>query len=692
MKVLKQSLGKPYPLGATYDGHGVNFALFSANAEKVILCLFDASGRKETHRVELYGNDAGIWHVYLEGIQVGQLYGYRVDGPYDPLRGKRFNVNKLLTDPYAKKLTGELIWHKALFGYDIDSSDQDLSFSHLDSAPYVPKCEVTEDTFDWEDDIKPQIPFEKTIIYEMHTKGYTALFPKVKDIYKGKFEALASREIKTYLKWLGVTAVELMPVHAFFGHIKGRDRVNFWGYETLSYFALENSYLSDDNIDSFKNMVKSFHQNGQEVILDVVYNHTIEGNHLGPTLCYRGIDNESYYVLDKDNKRFYYDSTGCGASFNVDNVNVLTLVMDSLRYFAQNMHVDGFRFDLAATLGREKTEFNYNSAFFKAVRQDDVLKNVKLIVEPWDVGHNGYQIGAFFPSFGEWNDRFRDVVRRFWRGDARQVGELASRVAGSSDIFGYHNRNLWTSINFITAHDGFSLRDLVSFAKKHNEANGENNQDGTNENWSSNGGAEGLDVSGEIRQKRLKHAQNLIATLLLSFGTPMITAGDEFLKTQFGNNNPYGQDNVLSYIAWDAIEPEGYEFARFVRTLIKIRQSLPCFERKNYFKGQKVAGTHYKDLAWYNEKGVEFTASDWQDVLRQSVSYMVFDGKDLLYVIMNAAKKEVRWQLPTCKKMKYWKVLLDTSNVLQNVKFESGKVVNIPPETIIAIKITRDKK
>ena len=692
MKAFKQSSGSSYPLGATYDGVGVNFALFSANAEKVILCLFDQNGHKEIQRFELYGNDGGIWHIYLEGVKPGQLYGYRVDGPYDPLHGKRFNVNKLLIDPYAKKLTGELVWHKALFGYDIDSSAQDLSFSHLDSAPYVPKCEVTEDTFDWEDDVKPNIPFEKTLIYEMHTKSYTALFPKIKDIYKGKFEALASREIKTYLKWLGVTAVELLPVHTFFGHPKGRERTNFWGYETLSYFAIENSYLSDNGLSSFKNMVKSFHQNGQEVILDVVYNHTMEGNHLGPTICYRGIDNESYYVLDKANKRFYFDSTGCGASFNTDNANVLMLIMDSLRYFAENMHVDGFRFDLAATLGREKTEFNYNNAFFKAIRQDNILRNVKLIVEPWDVGQNGYQIGAFIPQVAEWNDRFRDVVRRFWRGDARQIGELASRVAGSSDIFGYHNRNLWASINFITAHDGFCLRDLVSFSEKHNQANGENNHDGTNENWSSNFGAEGLDVSPQIRRQRLRCAQNLMATLLLSFGTPMITAGDEFLKTQFGNNNPYGQDNVLSYIAWDAIGPEGYEFARFVRTLIKLRQSLPCFARKYFFKGQKVSGTPYKDLAWYNEKGVEFTASDWQDVLRQSVSYMVFDGKDLLYVILNASQKSIRWQLPVCKKMKYWKLLLDTSQTLQNIKLENSKFVDIQAKTVVAIKITRDKK
>ena len=688
---IKQDKGKPYPLGATFDGAGVNFALFSRHAEKVFLCLFDEAGKKEIERFELSENDFGIWHTYLEGVKVGQLYGYRVSGPYDPLHGKRFNANKLLIDPYAKQLKGELIWHKAIFGYDIDSPDQDLSFSHLDSAPYVPKSVVTEDTFDWEGDEKPNIPFEKTIIYELHPKGYTALFVKAKDEDKGKFKALASREIKTYLKWLGVTAIELLPVDAFLGRQEGRDRTNFWGYETLSYFALENSYLKNGDLNDFKEMVRAFHQNNQEVILDVVYNHTIEGNHLGPTLCYKGIDNESYYILSKANKRFYYDSTGCGASLNIDHPNVLALVCDSLKYFVQKMHVDGFRFDLASTLCREKTEFNYNAAFLKVLKQDEVLRGVKLIAEPWDLGKDGYQIGAFMPAMAEWNDRFRDVVRRFWRQDTRQIGEFASRVAGSSDIFGYRGRNLWSSINFVTSHDGFCLRDLVSFEHKHNEANGENNHDGTNENWSSNGGTEGVVAPLKVMKKRFRRAQNLMATLLFSFGTPMITAGDEFLKTQFGNNNPYGQDNVLSHIVWDAIEPQGYEFARFVKTLIKLRKSLPCFEYKYFFTGQKISGTLYKDLAWYNEKGIEFTASDWQDPLRQSISYMVFDGKNLLFLVMNASSNSVKWQFPVCKKMKYWELLFDTSGTFQNQKIEGGKTFEVPSECVIAIKISKDK-
>ncbi len=689
MKPIKQQKGRTYPLGSTYDGNGTNFALFSAHAEKVELCLFDEKGVEEICRVEIKENDFGIWHVYLEGIKPGQIYGYRVYGEYKPMEGKRFNPNKLLIDPYAKKLTGELVWNKAIFGYDVDSPDQDLSFSNLDSAPYVPKSVVTEDTFDWGEDKKPNIAFEETIIYELHTKGFTKLFPKVKDEDRGKFSALSTKEIRTYLKWLGVTTIELLPVHAFFGHQKGRERTNYWGYETLSYFALENSYLKNGETDDFKRMVKAFHENGQEVILDVVYNHTIEGNHLGPTLCYRGIDNESYYTLNKTNKRFYFDSTGCGASFNLQNPNVLTLVMDSLRYFVQEMHVDGFRFDLAATLCREKTEFKYDCAFLKTLKQDDVLRQVKLIAEPWDVGNGGYQIGAFPPGIAEWNDRFRDVVRRFWRGDDRQVGEFASRIAGSSDIFGYNNKNLWSSINFITAHDGFCLRDLVSFEEKHNEANGENNQDGNNDNWSSNAGVEGLIASKTIKNKRLRRAKNLFSTLMLSFGTPMILSGDEVLNTQFGSNNPYAQDNVISYIAWDAIESEGYEFARFARTLIKLRQSLPIYKMTHFFKGQKSDKSPYKDLAWFTEKGGEFTASDWQDMSRKMLSMLAYDGADLIYIIYNGSAKKTAWKLPPVKKAKNWEILLDTSKTFKPEKLDESEEISVPAECIIAMKITR---
>ena len=678
-----------YPLGATFDGKGTNFALFSSSAQKVELCLFDEKGLNETSRIEIKENDCNIWHIYLEGIKPAQIYGYRVYGEYNPSEGKRFNPNKLLIDPYAKKLVGEIVWNKAIFGYDIDSPDQDLSFSELDSAPYVPKSVVTEDNFDWQGDIRPNISFEDTIIYELHTKGYTKLFPDIKDQQRGKFAGLSSDEIMAYFKWLGITSIELLPIQAFFGHQKKRKRVNYWGYETLSFFALENSYLTNNDINSFKQMVKRLHQNGQEVILDVVYNHTIEGNHLGPTLCYRGIDNESYYTLDKTNKRFYYDSTGCGASFNLQNENVLMLVMDSLRYFVQEMHVDGFRFDLASTLSREETEFKHNGTFLKTLQQDEILRTVKLIMEPWDIGNNGYQIGSFPTGVAEWNDRFRDVTRRFWRGDESQTGEFASRLAGSSDIFGHHNRNIWSSINFITAHDGFCLNDLVSYNQKHNESNGENNKDGSNDNWSSNSGVEGITLSKSILNKRLKRARNLMSTLLFSFGTPMISAGDEFLRTQFGNNNPYAQDNIISYLAWDAVKPEDYKFANFVKNLIELRHEMPIFKRRHFFDGQKVEGTNYKDLSWYNEKGVEFTTSDWQNPSRKSLSFLAFDGKDFLYMIFNASSKKIEWKLPVLKKTKQWELLFDTSLSIKADKIENTDSIIVPAECIIAIKIGR---
>ena len=685
-KILNITSGTSYPLGSTFDGKGTNFALFSEHATGVELCLFNEKGTKELKRISMAENDNGIWHIYLEGIKPGQIYGYRVDGPYEPLRGKRFNKHKLLIDPYAKKLTGQLIWNKAIFGYDVENTEKDLSFSTLDSAPFVPKSVVTEQISHSIHDTKPQTPFEKTLIYELHTKGFTALFPKVPDADKGTFRALCHKSVQTYLKWLNITAVELMPVHAFFGHQKGRGRTNYWGYETLSYFALENEYGTSDD---FKKMVQVMHQNGLEVILDVVYNHTIEGNHLGPTLCYRGIDNETYYTLDKENKRFYYDSTGCGASFNTQNPYVLMLVMDSLRYFVNVLGVDGFRFDLAATLGREKTEFQYSSAFFKTLMQDETLKKCKLIAEPWDVGLNGYQIGAFPPSMAEWNDRFRDVTRRFWLSHERQVGELASRLSGSSDIFGYRHRGIYSSVNFITSHDGFCLRDLVSFEKKHNEANNENNIDGNSNNWSSNAGTEGLITTDEIKAKRFRRAKNLMATLLLSFGTPMISAGDEFLTTHFGNNNPYSQDNVISYLAWDAIEKEGYAFIRFFKKLMGLRRGIHAFSQKTFFKGMQKEKSLPKDLAWYTPYGKEFTNDDWLNPKMKSLSYAVFNQGKMFFVILNSHTEPVLWTLPNFKEMKKWTLLLDTSDKFQNIDFKNGQTVEISPECVLAFQIER---
>jgi glycogen operon protein len=681
--------GSCYPLGATFDGKGVNFALFSANAEKVELCLFDPQGVEELNKIPLTEHENNIWHIYLEGILPEQVYGYRVYGPYKPLEGKRFNPNKLLFDPYAKKMIGQLIWHKAIFGYDTDSPDGDLSFSTLDSAPYVPKSVVVDDRFfDWEDDKRPQTPFAESVLYEMHLKSYTALFPKIKDALRGKFLALADPHITHYLKWLGVTAVELLPVQTFFREKHRHSRVNYWGYETFNFFAPENAYLANGDINEFKQMVKRLHANGLEVILDVVYNHTGEGNQLGPTLCYRGIDNESYYTLDKSNKRFYYDSTGCGALFNLQNPYVLTLVTDSLRYWCQKMHVDGFRLDLATSLSRVQNSFSQQSGFLTAVRQDDTLRQVKMIAEPWDVGFDGYQIGAFPPSWGEWNDRFRDVIRRFWRGDDRQIGEFASRIAGSSDIFGYHDRPIWTSINFITAHDGFNLKDLVSYDHKHNFSNQENNRDGSDQNWSWNSGVEGASDDVAVNENRLLRRRALMATLLLSFGTPMLFSGDELGQSHFGNNNPYCQDNVLNWLVWEAVSSSDRDFACYVRRLIRCRKRLKIFDRSAFFSGRKALKSPFKDLAWYHEKGGELTGEDWADPTRRSIASLVYAQDKLLLCIFNAQDKNVLWKLPPLKKTKKWHLLIDSSEHFQDqTPLAASKTIEVPAWCVLAIEI-----
>ncbi len=683
--------GKSYPLGATPDEWGVNFALFSANALRIELCLFDKMGVKEIARYEMAVRENNIWHVYLEGIKPGQVYGYRVYGPYDPAKGKRFNPNKLLIDPYAKKLIGQLIWHKAIYGYDLDSSEKDLSFSTLDSAPYVPKSVVVGvDDFDWEKDASPQVDAAKTVFYELHVKGFTKLHPKVSDAERGTFLGLASRSVCGYLKWLGVTSVELMPVNAFMsGHSIGTHG-NYWGYETLNFFAFEPSYLLGEGDHDFKKMVKRFHEEGLEVILDMVYNHTLEGNHLGPTLCYRGIDNESYYTLEGTNKRYYYDSTGCGASFNLQNPYVLTLVMDSLRYLAEEMHVDGFRLDLATSLARVKQEFSQNSGFLMSIRQDEILQLVKLVAEPWDVGVGGYQLGAFPPGAMEWNDRYRDVVRRFWRGDDRQVGELASRISGSSDIFGPSKRTIWSSINYICVHDGMTLNDLVSYNHKHNQANGEDNRDGTDANWSYNSGVEGITTDKKIIQNRKRRMRAMMATLLLSFGTPILSSGDEFFNTQFGNNNAYCQDNVISYLVWDAISGEEIVNVRYVKDLIKLRRRMGVFNRKNFFSGSYVDQKQgIKDLAWYTEKGGEFTQSDWYQTNRRALSYMVSANEKMFLIILNANSSNIKWKLPAIKKSYKWNLLLDSSESFEYDKLVSGAEVWVPAWSVLCFEIKK---
>lgn len=683
--------GRAYPLGATADESGVNFALFSAGALRVELCLFDKTGTKETARFEMPVRENNIWHIYLEGVKAGQVYGYRVYGPYDPSKGKRFNPNKLLIDPYAKKLIGRLIWHKAIYGYDVDSAEKDLSFSTLDSAPYVPKSVVVgASDFDWENDEPPQIEESKMVLYELHVKGFTKLHPKVQDARRGTFAGLASHSVCKYLKWLGITSVELLPVHAFMAERSESVHSNYWGYETLSFFAFEPSYLVGGQIDDFKKMVKRLHQSGIEVILDMVYNHTLEGNHLGPTLCYRGIDNESYYTLDGTNKRYYYDSTGCGASFNLQNPYVLRLVMDSLRYLIEEMHVDGFRLDLAVSLARVRQEFSQCSGFLMAARQDEILKLVKMSAEPWDVGIGGYQLGAFPPGWMEWNDRYRDVIRRFWRGDDRQIGELASRLSGSSDVFGPSRRTIWSSINFLSVHDGMTLNDLVTYNHKHNMANGEDNRDGTDTNWSYNSGFEGMTDNAKILGERKRRRCAMQATLLLSFGTPLLLAGDEFLNTQFGNNNAYCQDNAISYLVWDTINAEEISSIRYVKDLIRLRRRMGVFNRKNFFSGYYVDAKHsVKDLAWFTEKGQEFSQSDWHQINRRAIAYVVSAGDKMYMVIFNANANNIKWKLPAIKRFNSWSLLFDSSAQFEADKIVSGGEIWVPAWSVLCFEIKK---
>ncbi|MDD4556574.1 MAG: glycogen debranching protein GlgX [Alphaproteobacteria bacterium] len=688
-EVISVKAGKPHPLGATFDGSGVNFAIFSAHATKVELCLFNDSGAIEVEKFELKNRTGNIWHLYLSGAKSGQVYGYRVHGPYEPNNGHRFNPHKLLIDPYGKKLVGKLIWHKAIFGYDLDSPEKDLSFSQLDSAPYVPKSVVVDNAFDWGSDKHPDIPFENSVIYETHTRGYTKLHPKVPDAARGKFLGLTAPAVIKYIKWLGVTAVELLPIHAFFGnrHKKGFLTDNYWGYESFSFFAPEQNYLVHGEIDEFKAMVKSLHKNGLEVILDVVYNHTGEGNQLGPTISFRGIDNASYYTLHPKDKRYYFDSTGCGASFNVQNPDVLRLVMDSLRYWVEEMHVDGFRFDLATSLSRMNMTFSQDSGFMMAVKQDPVLSQVKLIAEPWDVDMGGYQVGAFMTPWAEWNDKYRDVLRSFWKGDASQISNVGSRVAGSSDVFNHYNRNIWSSVNFITAHDGFCLRDLVSYNAKHNVSNGEENRDGSNNNISWNSGFEGETENKTVHNNRQARARAMLSTLLFSFGTPMLVAGDELFRTQFGNNNPYCQDNIITWIAWDAIDEKDIEFVRFIKRAVALRRKLRVFNRKTFFMG-RVVKKDVKDITWYDDQGIEFTSEDWNNANLKSISYLIYDGTKSVYVVLNANFMDTSWKLPNLGENVQWSLLLDSSQKLkEEMSFVGGKSLKVPAWSVLLFEV-----
>ena len=672
--------GSPYPLGATWDGEGVNFALFSENATAVELCLFGRTDSpQETHRIRIEECTDFVWHVYLPEIRPGQLYGYRVHGLYEPEVGLRFNPAKVLIDPYAKAIAGNIDWSDALFGYRIGDPKADLSLDDRDNAGFIPKCVVVDQAFTWGGDQLLRTPWDQTVIYEVHVHGYTARHPDVPKHLRGTYAGLATPEVIEHLQQVGVTAVELLPVHHFVrdNHLIERGLTNYWGYNSIGFFAPDSRYATSSDrahqVWEFKTMVKALHSAGIEVILDVVYNHTGEGNHLGPTLSFRGIDNASYYRLVPDLPRYYQDYTGCGNTLNVRHPRVLQLIMDSLRYWVLEMHVDGFRFDLASTLARELHDVDRLSAFFDIIHQDPVLSQVKLIAEPWDLGEGGYQVGNFPAGWAEWNGRYRDAIRRYWKGDGGQVAELAYRLSGSSDLYEGGGRRPHASINFVTAHDGFTLHDLVSYNQKHNEANGEDNRDGTDDNLSWNCGVEGPTTKPSIVALRERQKRNMLATLLLSQGVPMLCSGDEMGRTQRGNNNAYCQDSEISWVDWTLNKPQ-QALLTFTRSLIALRQKHPVFRRRRFFQGRRIRGAEVKDLYWLRPDGKEMTDDDWAQgyvrCLGVRLAGDAMDEKDskgrplqdeTFLVLLNAHHEPRPFTLPAHKRGVRWQPVFDTA-------------------------------
>jgi glycogen operon protein len=670
--------GQPHPLGATWDGAGVNFALFSENATAVDLCLFNGpDGNHEVTRVRLPEHTNRVWHVYLPAVRPGQLYGYRVHGPYEPRAGHRFNPAKLLLDPYAKALTGRIRWSDALFGYMIGHPDVDLSRDERDSSGGVPKCVVVDSAFNWGSDTFPRTPWHKTIIYELHVKGFTARHPDVPRQLQGTYAGLTCPEVVDYLHSLGITAVELMPVHQFVDdkHLVDRGLKNYWGYNSVGFFAPEARYATHtlgQQVAEFKTMVKALHSEGIEVILDVVYNHTGEGNHLGPTLCFRGIDNAAYYRLVADDRRYYMDYTGCGNTLDMTHPRALQLIMDSLRYWVLEMHVDGFRFDLAAALARELHEVDRLGAFFDIIHQDPVLSQVKLIAEPWDLGEGGYQVGNFPVLWAEWNGVYRDTVRGFWKGDGGLVDNLAYRLTGSSDLYEWGGRRPHASINFVTAHDGFTLADLVSYNAKHNAANQEDNRDGHNHNLSWNCGVEGPTADPTILALRAHQRRNLLATLLLSQGVPMLQAGDEVGRTQGGNNNAYCQDNETSWVDWQ-LDQSRRELLEFTKFVIRLFHRHPVLRRRKFFQGRRIRGSEVKDLTWFRPDGREMVDEDWNnwharclglrlagDAIEEIDSRGSRISDDTLLILLNAHHEPIPFTLPAHRPGVQWELVLDT--------------------------------
>ena len=690
--------GRPFPLGATWDGLGVNFALFSANATKVELCLFDIDGKQELERVELPEYTDEVWHGYLPEARPGTAYGYRVHGPYEPDAGHRFNPNKLLIDPYAKQIVGALNWGPELFGYVLDSPDKDLSFDERDSAPLMLKCRVIDPAFTWGQERKPAVPWERTIVYEMHVKGFTKLNQHIPAAARGTFAGLAHSRVAEYLRTLGVTSAELLPVHAFVddSYLIEKGLRNYWGYNSIAFFAPEPRYLHSPFANEFKEMVNQFHAAGIELILDVVYNHTAEGNELGPTLSLKGIDNANYYRLMPDEKRYYINDTGTGNTVNLSHPRVLQMVADSLRYWATEMRVDGFRFDLATILAREPYGFDEGGGFLDACRQDPVLSSVKLIAEPWDIGPGGYQVGQFPPGWAEWNDKFRDTVRSFWKGDEGKLPDFAARISGSGDLFNKRGRRPWASVNFITAHDGFNLNDLVSYNDKHNEANGEENRDGHSNNHSWNHGVEGPTDDPVIKELRARQQRNLLATLLLSKGTPMILAGDEFSHTQSGNNNAYAQDNAMTWLDWERITPEGRDLLEFTRKLIAVRKAYPILYRGRFAVGQYNEELDVKDVTWLSPTGQEMDQGQWEDAKAKCFG-MLLDGRAqptgikrrgddaTLLLVTNAHHDVVEFTLPEVPDGKCWFRLID-SNVAGKAEtpaFEFGHRYQVTSRSLL---------
>ncbi len=665
--------GLPHPLGATWDGEGVNFALFSAHASCVEVCLFDDSGAREIARIELPEYTDEIWHGYLPGIGPGTIYGYRVHGPYEPDSGHRFNPNKLLLDPYARGHFGDLEWHPAVFGYQMETGD-DTTFDERDSAPFMPKCVVVDPNFDWQGEpARRAVPWDHTILYELHLRGYTKLHPGLPQEWRGTYKGL-SGEVIEHIRALGVTSVELLPIHTFINDSQLLDKglTNYWGYNSIGFFAPDPRYAHEreQTLREFKEMVARLHEAGLEVILDVVYNHTAEGNERGPTLSFKGIDNASYYRLLPDEPRYYINDTGTGNTLNLSHMRVIQMVADSLRYWAGETHVDGFRFDLGTILAREPDGFDHQSGFLKACCQDPELRTVKLIAEPWDCGPGGYQVGGFPPGWAEWNDKFRDVARDFWRGEA-PASAIAPRLCASADLFNHRGRKPSACVNFVTAHDGFTLNDLVSYNDKHNEANGEDNRDGSSDNRSWNCGAEGPSEDPEINALRTRQMRNILGTLLLSQGTPMLLAGDEFARTQNGNNNAYCQDNEISWVNWD-IAPPGKSLIRFLQRLTALRHKYPILRRARFLTGAYNEELGVKDVTWVNASGAEMKPEDWDDMSMECFG-MLMDGRAqptgirrrgadaTLLMVLNAYHDLVEFTLPETAGGSRWSLLIDTN-------------------------------